>query len=71
MEFRVGVNIGDVVDDEVRIHGDGIDVAAQLEAIAEPGGICIPSKVYEEINGRIDSPARILASSSSKTSRGR
>ena len=52
MEFRIGVNIGDVDDDEVRIHGDGIDVAAQLEAIAEPGGICIPSKVYEEISGQ-------------------
>ena len=54
MQFRVGINIGDVVYDEVRIYGDGINVAARLEGIAEAGGICISSKVYEEINGRID-----------------
>ncbi len=54
MEFRIGVNIGDVVYDEARIYGDGINVAARLEAIAEPGGICISSKVYEEVSGRID-----------------
>src|SRR6516225_11130245 len=54
MQFRVGINIGDVVYDEVRIYGDGINVAARLEGIAEAGGICISSKVYEEISGRID-----------------
>ena len=54
MQFRVGINIGDIVYDQARIYGDGINVAARLEAIAEPGGICISNKVYEEINGRID-----------------
>src|ERR1700720_4189359 len=54
MQFRVGINIGDVVYDEARIYGDGINVAARLEGIAEVGGICISSKVYEEISGRID-----------------
>jgi TolB-like protein len=54
MQFRVGINIGDVVYDETRIYSDGINVAARLEGIAEPGGICISSKVYEEISGRID-----------------
>src|SRR5260370_9929440 len=54
MQFRVGINIGDVVYDDTRIYGDGINVAARLEGIAEPGGICISSKVYEEISGRID-----------------
>jgi adenylate cyclase len=54
MQFRVGINIGDVVYDEARIYGDGINIAARLEGIAEPGGICISSKVYEEISGRID-----------------
>jgi adenylate cyclase len=49
------VNIGDVVYDEARIYGDGINVAARLESIAEPGEICISSKVYDEILGRIDS----------------
>jgi adenylate cyclase len=54
MQFRVGINVGDVVFDEARIYGEGINVAARLEVIAEPGGICISSKVYEEISGRID-----------------
>ena len=54
MQFRVGINIGDVVYDDARIYGDGINVAARLEGIAEAGGICISSKVYEEINGRVD-----------------
>jgi adenylate cyclase len=54
MQFRVGINIGDVVYDEARIYGDGINVAARLEGIAEAGGICVSSKVYEEISGRID-----------------
>jgi class 3 adenylate cyclase len=51
MQFRVGINIGDVIYDEARIYGDGIDVTARLEGIADPGGICISSKVYEEISG--------------------
>ena len=54
MQFRVGINIGDVVFDEARIYGDGINVAARLEGIAEPGGICISRKVYEEIDGKLD-----------------
>ena len=54
MQFRVGINIGDVVYDEARIYGDGINVAARLEGIAEAGGICVSSKVYDEISGRID-----------------
>jgi adenylate cyclase len=54
MLFRIGINIGDVVYDEARIYGEGINVAARLESIAEPGGICISSKVFEEISGRID-----------------
>ena len=54
MQFRIGINIGDVVHDEARIYGDGINVAARLEGIADPGGICISGKVYDEIIGRID-----------------
>ncbi|MET0709276.1 MAG: adenylate/guanylate cyclase domain-containing protein [Tardiphaga sp.] len=54
MQFRVGINVGDVIYDEARIYGDGINVATRLEGIADPGGICISSKVYEEINGRFD-----------------
>jgi adenylate cyclase len=54
MQFRIGINLGDVIYDDIRIFGDGINVAARLEAIAEPGGICASSKVYEEVRGRLD-----------------
>jgi adenylate cyclase len=54
IEYRVGVNLGDVVIDGDDIHGDGVNVAARLESIAEPGGICISGKVYEEVRDRID-----------------
>ena len=50
MQFRVGINVGDVIYDEARIYGDGINVAARLEGIAEPGGICISSKVYVDVS---------------------
>ncbi len=54
MQFRIGVNQGDVICDDTRIYGDGINVAARLESIAEAGGICLSGKVYEEIEGKID-----------------
>jgi class 3 adenylate cyclase len=53
MQYRMGINIGDVMFDDARIYGDGINVAARLEGMAEPGGICISSKVYEEIRGKV------------------
>src|SRR3974390_1819635 len=54
MQFRVGINLGDVICDEARIYGDGINVAARLENMAEPGGICISGKVYDEVSDRVD-----------------
>src|SRR3974377_1129608 len=54
MQFRVGINQGDVVVDDARVYGDGVNVAARLESIAEPGGICVSGKVYDEIVGKID-----------------
>jgi TolB-like protein/class 3 adenylate cyclase/cytochrome c-type biogenesis protein CcmH/NrfG len=53
MRFRIGINQGDVVFDDSRIYGDGVNIAARLEAIAEPGGICISRKVYEDITGKM------------------
>jgi adenylate cyclase len=53
MEFRIGVNLGDVIYDNDRIFGDGVNVAARLEGIAEPGGICVSGKVHDEIRARI------------------
>src|SRR5262245_22726723 len=53
MRFRIGINQGDVVFDDSRIYGDGVNIAARLEAIAEPGSICISRKVYVEISGKM------------------
>ena len=53
MEFRIGVNLGDVVVDGEQIYGDGINVAARLESLAEPGAICISGKVHEEIQNKL------------------
>ena len=52
--FRVGINLGDVVIDGDDIHGDGVNVAARLEALAEPGGICISDNVHDQVRDRID-----------------
>jgi class 3 adenylate cyclase len=54
MVFRVGVNLGDVVVKDDDILGDGVNVAARLESIAEPGGVCISSSVYDQITGKLD-----------------
>ena len=46
MEFRIGVNLGDVIVDTEQIYGDGVNVAARLQSLAEPGGICISNTVH-------------------------
>src|SRR5246127_1001061 len=51
--FRVGVNIGDVIVEPHDIFGDGVNIAATLENIAEPGGICISSSAYHQIIGKV------------------
>jgi adenylate cyclase len=54
MEFRVGINLGDVIVDEDRIYGDGVNIAARLEGLAERGGICISGTVFDQIEGKLD-----------------
>jgi adenylate cyclase len=49
MQFRLGVNLGDVIPDGLRIYGDGVNIAARLESLAEAGGICISGTVYDQI----------------------
>src|SRR5712675_1743477 len=53
MEFRIGVNLGDVMVDGEQIYGDGINVAARLESLAQPGGIDISGSVHEQIGSRL------------------
>jgi adenylate cyclase len=54
LEFRMGIHLGDIVDDGMDIHGEGVNIAARLESIAEPGGICVSGGVFEQIRNRID-----------------
>jgi TolB-like protein/class 3 adenylate cyclase len=53
LAFRVGINIGDVIVEPHDIFGDGVNIAARLEGIAEPGGICISSSAYEQVIGKV------------------
>jgi TolB-like protein/class 3 adenylate cyclase len=53
MEFRIGINLGDVIDEEERIYGDGVNIAARLEALAEPGGICISKTAFDQIETKL------------------
>jgi adenylate cyclase len=52
IEFRVGINLGDVIVEEHDIFGDGVNVAARLEAVAEPGGICVSRVVRDQVRDR-------------------
>jgi adenylate cyclase len=54
IEFRMGINVGDVVVENDDIFGDGVNVAARLEGLAEPGGICVSARVQEDATGRLD-----------------
>ena len=54
IELRIGINVGDVVVEDGDIFGDGVNVAARLEGLAEPGGICVSARVREDATGRLD-----------------
>jgi adenylate cyclase len=53
MEFRIGINLGDVIEESDRIFGDGVNIAARLEGLAEPGGICISGSAFEQIENKL------------------
>src|SRR5215470_14993945 len=54
IEFRIGINLGDVIAEAEDIFGDGVNVAARLEAVAEPGGICVSRVVRDQVRDRLD-----------------
>lgn len=54
IQFRIGINLGDVIVDQNDIFGDGVNVAARLEALAEPGGICVSGAVRDQVGDRLD-----------------
>jgi len=54
LQFRIGINLGDVMEKDDDLLGDGVNVAARLESIAEPGGICVSSSVYDQVAGKLD-----------------
>jgi adenylate cyclase len=53
MEFRIGVNLGDVVEEGEKIFGDGVNVVARVEGLAEPGGVCISGTAYDQVKNRL------------------
>src|SRR5262245_21791911 len=53
MQFRIGISVGDVIHDDFRLYGDGVNIAARLEAIAAPGEICISGTAYDQVRRRL------------------
>jgi adenylate cyclase len=53
MQFRIGINLGDVIEEGDRIYGDGVNIAARLEALADPGGICVSKTAFDHIEAKL------------------
>lgn len=60
MDLRVGINVGDVIADHGDIYGAGVNIAARLEQICEPGGVCVSGRVREDVEGKLDCAFRDL-----------
>ena len=54
MEFRIGINLGDVIEDGGRIYGDGVNIAARIESMAETGGICVSGTIYDQVKNKLN-----------------
>ena len=66
MEFRIGLNVGEVIQQGQQIFGDGVNIAARLEAIAEPGGICISGEAYDQLKRKLELEFQFLGEKSVK-----
>ena len=53
MEFRIGINLGDIIEEGDQIYGDGVNIASRLEALADPGGVCISRTAYDQIEDKL------------------
>lgn len=54
MEFRIGINLGDVIDEQGRLYGDGVNVAARIEGLAAPGGVSVSASIHEQVKNKLD-----------------
>ncbi len=66
MEFRIGINLGDVIEEGERIYGDGVNVAARIEGLAEGGGICISGTAFDHVEGKLGLKLEYLGEQSVK-----
>lgn len=60
MMFRIGINLGDVIEEESRIYGDAINIASRLESLAQPGGICLSGTAYDQVKNKLSYPCSYL-----------
>jgi len=66
IKLRVGIHVGDIIIDDDDIFGDGVNIAARLESIAEPGGVCISDDAHRQIRGKVDIPFEDMGSQTLK-----
>jgi len=66
MEFRIGINLGDVIEEGERIYGDGVNIAARIESLSEAGGICISGTAYDQVEGKLSLEFQYLGEQSVK-----
>ena len=66
IKFRIGIHVGDIIIDDNDIFGDGVNIAARLEGIAEPGGVCISDDAHRQVRGKIDIPFEDIGSQTLK-----
>ena len=66
MQFRIGINLGDVIEEKNRLYGDGVNIAARLEGLADPGGICISKTVFDQIENKLPLGYQFLGEQSVK-----